>query len=485
MSKQNFDKFINKEVKGAKKKEQIKQEKKQVKKEREAFFIEKKREQRAIKKLQEEQYNREAYNRKKLGAQKTEASGKGKPVIIKKDEKEIAGKSFTKKEFKPRQNDTRQKPASKTTSDPKRTFDPKKRPVKNAEQSFDQKRSFEKPGRQNQAPGSVQKKHTERESKIIAEAPVKPVRKAAEETKFEPKRPRIKKIGQDSEKKSSFGKPSGPKQAPGPIQNKTTERESKIVVEGPVKPTRQVTEEADLMPLNKYIAHAGICSRRDAGELVKQGKVTVNGEPVTDPGTKVTEEDVIKLNGKKIFLQHNLVYILLNKPKDYITTAEDPQGRKTVLDIVRGATPERIFPVGRLDRNTSGVLLLTNDGELAQQLTHPSFEVRKIYEAKLDKPLTKADFTKLMNGVTLEDGFVQADSVAYADSKDKSIIGIEIHSGRNRVVRRMFEHLGYDVKALDRVMFANLTKKNVDRGRWRFLTEKEVRLLKYFKSSQR
>jgi 23S rRNA pseudouridine2605 synthase len=199
---------------------------------------------------------------------------------------------------------------------------------------------------------------------------------------------------------------------------------------------------------------------------------------------KIQEGDEVVANGKKVTTQHNLVYILLNKPKDFITTVDDPQGRKTVLDIVKTATNERIYPVGRLDRNTSGVLLLTNDGELAQHLTHPSFEVRKIYEAKLDKPLTKADFEKLLDGIELEDGKVHADSVAYADSKDKSIIGIEIHSGRNRVVRRMFEHLGYDVKGLDRVLFANLTKKNVERGKWRFLNDKEVRLLKFFNKSK-
>jgi 23S rRNA pseudouridine2605 synthase len=243
--------------------------------------------------------------------------------------------------------------------------------------------------------------------------------------------------------------------------------------------------EEGLMPLNKYISHGGICSRRDAGELVKAGKVKVNGETMTNPAYKVQEKDEVVANGKKVLPKVNLVYILLNKPKDFITTAEDPQGRKTVLDIVKHATTERIYPVGRLDRNTSGVLLLTNDGELAQHLTHPSFQVRKIYEAKLDRPLIKADFDKLLDGITLEDGLVQADSVAYADSKDKSVIGIEIHSGRNRVVRRMFEHLGYDVKGLDRVMFANLTKKNVDRGKWRFLTDKEVRLLKFFNKSKR
>ena len=164
-------------------------------------------------------------------------------------------------------------------------------------------------------------------------------------------------------------------------------------------------------------------------------------------------------------------------------SGEDPEGRKTVLDIVRNATPERVYPIGRLDRNTTGVLLLTNDGELAQKLSHPSYEIKKIYEVKLDKPLVKKDFDALVQGLTLEDGFIAPDLLAYADPKDKSVIGIEIHSGRNRIVRRIFEHLGYDVRNLDRVMYANLTKKNVDRGKWRFLSEKEVRLLKYLNAS--
>jgi len=216
---------------------------------------------------------------------------------------------------------------------------------------------------------------------------------------------------------------------------------------------------------------------------VKQGKVYVNGNVIYEPGFKVTAKDKVQVNGKQVFLQKNLVYILINKPKDYITTAKDPEGRKTVFDLLKHATKERVYPVGRLDRNTTGVLLMTNDGELAQKLTHPSFEVKKIYEVKLDKPLIKKDFETILNGITLEDGFVKADALAYADAKDKSVIGIEIHSGRNRIVRRLFEHLGYDVKNLDRVMFANLTKKNVDRGKWRFLNEKEVRLLKYMNQS--
>ena len=239
------------------------------------------------------------------------------------------------------------------------------------------------------------------------------------------------------------------------------------------------------MPLNKYLAHCGVCSRRDAVALIAAEKVKVNGKIVTEPGYKVQHTDEVVFNGKKLFVTKNLVYILLNKPKDYITTTDDPQGRKTVLQLIQHATAERVYPIGRLDRNTSGVLLLTNDGDLTQKLSHPSYEIKKIYEAKLDKPLVKADFDKILKGLKLEDGLIQVDSLAYADSKDKSIIGIEIHSGRNRIVRRIFEHLGYDVKGLDRVMYANLTKKNVERGKWRYLSEKEIRLLKYMNAGKK
>lgn len=240
----------------------------------------------------------------------------------------------------------------------------------------------------------------------------------------------------------------------------------------------------ETLPLNKYIAHGGICSRRDAAELVRHGKVTVNGKLITEPGTKVHPTDTVKVGNKKVTMSSNFVYILLNKPKDYITTTEDPEGRRTVLDLIRPATTERVFPIGRLDRNTSGVLLLTNDGDLAQKLAHPSHQIRKIYHVTLDKPLTKADFDKIAAGaVTLEDGPAPIDDLAYADPKDKTQIGLEIHSGRNRIVRRIFEQLGYDVRGLDRVMYAGLTKKNVQRGHWRLLNEKEVRILKYLNSS--
>ncbi|MBM3444482.1 MAG: pseudouridine synthase [Bacteroidetes bacterium] len=237
------------------------------------------------------------------------------------------------------------------------------------------------------------------------------------------------------------------------------------------------------MPLNKYIAHCGICSRRDAVPLIKEGKIKVNGSVVLEPGFKVAPTDTVSYLNKEVVPVKNLVYILLNKPKDYITTASDPEGRKTVFELLKGVGNDRLFPVGRLDRNTTGVLLLTNDGELTQKLTHPSNEVKKIYEVRLDRPLEKSHFERMLKGLTLEDGFVKPDALAYADSKDKSVIGIELHSGRNRVVRRMFEFLGYDVRNLDRVMFANLTKKNVERGKWRFLQEKEIRLLKFMNSS--
>lgn len=246
----------------------------------------------------------------------------------------------------------------------------------------------------------------------------------------------------------------------------------------PIIVKKKITDE--LMPLNKFIAHSGICARREAALLVKDGKVEVNGNKVTEPGFKVSPKDKVYVNGKKATIVIDLVYILLNKPKDYITTSDDPEGRKTVLELVKQASRDRVFPIGRLDRNTTGVLLLTNDGELTQKLSHPSNEVRKVYEVKLDKPLAKKDMEEVAKGLTLDDGFIKPDAIAYADAKDKSVIGIEIHSGRNRIVRRIFEHMGYDVRNLDRVMFAGLTKKNVERGKWRFLSEKEIRALKFF-----
>lgn len=229
--------------------------------------------------------------------------------------------------------------------------------------------------------------------------------------------------------------------------------------------------------LNKYLANAGICSRREADEFIAAGVVSVNGEIVTELGTKVHRSDVIKFHDQQVSTERK-VYILLNKPKDCVTTTDDPQERKTVMELVKGACAERIYPVGRLDRNTTGVLLLTNDGDLASKLTHPKFLKRKIYHVFCDKNVTKADLDQIAAGITLEDGEIHADAISYAHETDKKQVGIEIHSGKNRIVRRIFESLGYKVTKLDRVSFAGLTKKGIRRGDWRFLTEAEVNMLR-------
>lgn len=241
-------------------------------------------------------------------------------------------------------------------------------------------------------------------------------------------------------------------------------------------------KEANIDPtvpvrLNKYLANAGICSRREADEFIQAGVVSVNGQVVTELGTKVLRTDDIRLHDQKVSMEKK-VYVLLNKPKDCVTTSDDPQQRKTVMDLVKNACPERIYPVGRLDRNTTGVLLLTNDGDLASKLTHPKFLKKKIYHVFLDKKVTAHDMQQIATGITLEDGEVHADAIEYASATDKSQVGIEIHSGKNRIVRRIFESLGYRVVKLDRVLFAGLTKKNLRRGDWRFLTEKEVDMLR-------
>ncbi len=229
--------------------------------------------------------------------------------------------------------------------------------------------------------------------------------------------------------------------------------------------------------LNKFLANAGVCSRREADQYIQAGVVSVNDEVVTELGTKVKRTDEIKFHDQNVSLEKK-VYVLLNKPKDYVTTSDDPQQRKTVMDLVRNVCPERIYPVGRLDRNTTGVLLLTNDGDLASKLTHPKFLKKKVYHVYLDKNVTAHDMQQIAEGITLDDGEVHADAIEYAHPTDKSQVGIEIHSGRNRIVRRIFESLGYRVVKLDRVQFAGLTKKNLRRGDWRFLTEKEVDMLR-------
>lgn len=239
----------------------------------------------------------------------------------------------------------------------------------------------------------------------------------------------------------------------------------------------RVKEEENLIRLNRFIAASGICSRRQADEFIKAGLITVNDKLVTELGVKVGPDDEVKYNGERI-KDEKKVYILLNKPKDYVTTLEDPHAARTVLDLVKHACKERIYPVGRLDKNTTGVLLLTNDGDLTKKLTHPKYNKMKIYHVTLDKSLKGIDMQKISDGINLEDGFIKADDISFVDPTDKSQVGIEIHSGKNRVIRRIFESLGYKVRKLDRVYFAGLTKKNLPRGRWRFLTDQEISILK-------
>ena len=234
---------------------------------------------------------------------------------------------------------------------------------------------------------------------------------------------------------------------------------------------------AELIRLNKYIANSGVCARREADELIKNGYISVNGKKVTDMGVKVKPTDTVEYKGKAL-TPGKKVYILLNKPKGYVTTVKDPHADLTVLDLVKDATTERIYPVGRLDKSTTGVLLLTNDGDLAGKLTHPSFGAKKIYHVFTDKDITRHDMEAIVSGVTLDDGKVSADAISYPDTEDHTQVGIELHSGQNRVVRRIFEKLGYRVRKLDRVSFAGLTKKNLQRGHWRHLTDKEVSMLK-------
>lgn len=248
------------------------------------------------------------------------------------------------------------------------------------------------------------------------------------------------------------------------------------------RPKRIFYEEPEVDPsaeirLNKYIANAGICSRREADELIQEGQIKVNGQVVTELGTKITPKDVVEYN-EKVVTGERKCYVLLNKPKDCVTTSDDPNGRLTVLDLVKNACEERIYPVGRLDRNTTGVLLLTNDGDLAAKLTHPQYVKKKIYHVWTDHDIAEEDMQRIADGIELDDGPIHADAISYANDTDKNQAGIEIHSGRNRIVRRIFESLGYHVTKLDRVYFAGLTKKNLPRGRWRYLTQEEVNFLK-------
>ena len=282
-------------------------------------------------------------------------------------------------------------------------------------------------------------------------------------------RPRFNNGGQQG----GYGRPQGgyrPRTAdynPNAKYSMKKQIEYKDVLTDPDEPIR----------LNKFLANAGICSRREADEFITAGVVSVNGEIVTELGTKVKRSDEVKFHDQPVSIERK-VYVLLNKPKDCVTTSDDPQERKTVMDFVKGACKERIYPVGRLDRNTTGVLLLTNDGDLASKLTHPKFLKKKIYHVYCDKNVTKADLDQIVQGITLDDGEIHADAISYASDTDKSQVGIEIHSGKNRIVRRIFESLGYKVVKLDRVFFAGLTKKGLRRGEWRYLTEQEVNFLR-------
>ena len=239
----------------------------------------------------------------------------------------------------------------------------------------------------------------------------------------------------------------------------------------------QFVDPNEPIRLNKFLANAGVCSRREADEFITAGVVSVNGQVVTELGTKIKRGDEVKFHDQVVNIERK-IYVLLNKPKDTVTTSDDPQARRTVMDLVKGACEERIYPVGRLDRNTTGVLLLTNDGDLASKLTHPKYLKKKIYHVHLDKNLTKADMEQIAAGIQLDDGEIHADAISYTDENKKNDVGIEIHSGKNRIVRRIFESLGYKVVKLDRVYFAGLTKKGLRRGDWRYLTEQEVNFLR-------
>jgi 23S rRNA pseudouridine2605 synthase len=290
----------------------------------------------------------------------------------------------------------------------------------------------------------------------------------------------------NSNKNSSRGRQEGKKSTPlsrksassskksTPLSRKSTKKTFTKIKETPK------SDESSGIRLNKYIANSGVCSRREADTYIEHGSVEVNGNLVTEMGYKVQADDVVRFDGTSITPEQKK-YILLNKPKNYITTMDDDRGRKTVMDLVSNASKERIYPVGRLDRNTTGLLLFTNDGELAKKLTHPKHDVRKLYHASLDKKLELKDLEKLRGEVVIEGKKVFIDAVSYVDGQPKSEVGIEIHSGRNRIVRKIFEHLGYKVSKLDRVIFAELTKKNLPRGRWRELTNQEVSNLQMLK----
>jgi len=291
-----------------------------------------------------------------------------------------------------------------------------------------------------------------------------------------------KRIGKSLPPKTASSKkrkPAGPKNE-GPTENFSTNEKKKVYRKPKPLGIKNIPKKSNPngeMRLNRFIANAGVCSRREADTYISAGMVSVNGHIVTELGVKVLPTDEVRFDGTKLNAEKK-VYLLLNKPKDFVTTTDDPHADKIVMDLIKDACSERIYPVSRLDRNTTGLLLFTNDGDLSKRLTHPSHTMKKVYQVSLDKPVTMEHLQQIADGIELEDGPIAADAISYISHEEKDEIGIEIHSGRNRIVRRIFEHFGYRVKKLDRVLYAGLTKKNLPRGKYRFLTEKEIKFLK-------
>ncbi len=304
------------------------------------------------------------------------------------------------------------------------------------------------------------------------------INKSASEKRGRTNRPAEKSRLTGKEKRSKFESRDGRDSQTGRVGRIAgSKKAAKSFKPEPVARNRPVkSATTGEMRLNRFIANAGVCSRREADKFIAAGLVTVNGKTTTELGVKVKMTDDVRFDGRKLNAEKK-VYLLLNKPKDYVTTTGDPHADRTVMDLIRDACEERVYPVGRLDKSTTGVLLFTNDGELSDRLTHPGHRMKKIYQVTLDKPLTKNHLVQIADGIELEDGPIAADAISYIDQTAKNEIGIEIHSGRNRIVRRLFEHLGYRVRKLDRVYFAGLTKKNLPRGKWRFLSHKEVQFL--------
>ncbi len=348
----------------------------------------------------------------------------------------------------------------------------------------DEDRTERRPSRPARSPRAARPDHDTRRSERPArsnsrfERPnreERPARPARFERSERPARRTSRPYDEASPRRGRAERPERPYEDAAPRRRQPATR-----AQAPVRkadtPERSAAKKSGAIRLNRYIALSGVCSRREADELIATGAVTVNGQICTVLGTLVKPEDKVVVGGEKLKAEKK-VYLLMNKPKGYITTLDDPQQRHTVMELIGDACPERIYPVGRLDRNTTGVLLFTNDGDMAKKLTHPSHGARKIYHVGLDRPFAKADMEALLQGLTLEDGPVEVDDAEYVEDSHRKEVGVQIHSGRNRIVRRIFEHLGYKVCKLDRVLFAELTKKNLARGEWRFLTEAEVRFL--------